>query len=98
MVDPIRLVEGAGVALAGLAGAVGYFKANVSKATIDLYKEDNNALRGRLDTVEAELKDVKAENQALHSAHQYLTSVITQADAIAALRSVVDRIAAKVGA
>ena len=96
-----NLTEYIGIAFlffASGAGIIGYFKANVSKATIELYKEDNDALRARLQTLETQARTDQAEIKALKSAHAYLTSVVTQADAIAAMRAMLDRIAVKVGA
>lgn len=98
---PLEGVQAVGFVLAviaGIGGVVGYFRANVSKATIELYKQDNEALRARLTTLEQQAAADRSEIVALKSARQYLASVVTQADNIAALREVADRIAAKVGA
>lgn len=84
--------------IAGFGGVVGYFRANVSKATIELYKQDNEALRARLSTLEDQARSDRAEIDALKSARTYLASVVTQADNIAALRARVEQIATKVGA
>lgn len=94
------LAQYAGIALAliaSAAGAVGYFKANVSKSTIELYKDDNEALRLRLSTLETQIKADALEILALKSAQKYLSDVVTQAEAIQAMRNTLDRIAAKVG-
>lgn len=69
--------------LASAAGVVGYFKANVSKSTIALYKEDNEALRTRLVTLEEQARHDASEIKALKSAQSFLTGVVTQAEAIA---------------
>lgn len=80
------------------AGVVGYFKANVAKSTIELYKNDNEALRARVSTFEADLRDANVKIGALETTNHFLISVITQADAIAKLQGTVERIATKVGA
>lgn len=95
------VVDYAGIVLlliASAAGVIGYFKANVSKSTIDLYKEDNEALRARLLTLEEQGRQDRAEIDALKSAHKFLTGVVTQADAIAHLSRRIEDIAVKVGA
>lgn len=91
--------------LASGAGVVGYFKANVSKSTIDLYKEDNEALRNRLNTLEEDKRATAAKIAALEDANKFLGQVVTQADNIAYVKSAVDkntellnRIAGAVGA
>lgn len=91
--------------IASGAGVVGYFKANVSKSTIDLYKEDNDALRTRLVTLEEDKKTTAAKLSALEDANKFLGQVVTQADNIAYVKAAVDkntvllnRIAGAVGA
>lgn len=73
------------------AGVVGYFKANVSKSTIELYKEDNEALRLRLTTLESEKKEADARIAALENANKFLGSVVTQAEAIAYVKATVEK-------
>lgn len=99
MASPI--LQSAGIVLlliASAAGVVGYFKANVSKSTIELYKEDNEALRLRLSSLEAQAKVDALEIKGLKNAHAYLLQVVTSAEAIAHVQATVDKIAAKVGA
>lgn len=91
--------------IASGAGVVGYFKANVSKSTIDLYKEDNDALRSRLTTLEEDKVVANAKIEALGNANKFLGQVVTQADNIAYVKAAVDkntvllnRIAGAVGA
>lgn len=83
--------------IAAAAGVVGYFKANLSQATILLYKEDNDALRARINTLESQKVLDDARIKALENANKYLGSVVTQAEQIAYVRTVVDRIAEKIG-
>ncbi len=94
----IQIVVASALLIAAAAGVVGYFKANVSKSTIELYKDDNEALRTRLTTMEAELHEATTKINALENANHFLASVVTQADAIARLQASVDRILSKVGA
>jgi hypothetical protein len=95
----ILIIAGAILTLVAAAGGTaGYFKANVAKSTIELYKEDNTALRLRLDTLEAEKAADHVRIDALENANKFLASVVTQAEQIAYVRNVVERIAAKVGA
>lgn len=98
MLVVVEILGGIMAVLLGLSGVIGYFRANVSKSTIELYKEDNEALRTRLGTVEGNLHEALVKIDALESARQYLTSIITQADAIARVQATVDAIAVKVGA
>lgn len=83
-------------ALAALAGGVGYFKAGVSKATIELYKEDNEALRARLTTLETQVESDQTKIKNLEDANRFLSSVVTQSAQIASLHQKVDRILSKV--
>ena len=92
-------------AIAGAAGVIGYFRANLSKATIDLYKTDNEALRLRIETLEQMHVEDQAKIKSLEESHQNLIQIVTQAEAIKQLRAQVDqvaqttyRIAEKVGA
>lgn len=98
MANALQLAAVALLLVAASAGVVGYFRANVAKSTIELYKDDNGALRARLSTVEAELLGANAKITALETSNHYLISVVTQADAIAKVQKTVDRIATKVGA
>ncbi len=100
----ISIIGVALLVIAAAAGVVGYFKANLSQATITLYKEDNEALRSRLATLEAQKVIDDARMLALENANKYLGSVVTQAEQVAAIRATVDRnsiliekIAVKVG-
>jgi len=80
------------------AGLVGYFRANLAKATIDLYKEDNTALRLRVETLEKQKQADDHRIAALEDANKFLSSVVTQADNIAYIKATLDKIATKVGA
>lgn len=73
------------------AGVVGYFKANVSKSTIDLYKDDNDALRIRLTSLEEDKRTKDAKISALEDANKFLGQVVTQADNIAYVKTAVDK-------
>ena len=84
--------------LTAAAGAVGFFKANVSKSTIALYREDNQALRARLSTLEAQVKEDAIRIEALEHTRAVLTGIVTQADAIADIRETTKKIARTVGA
>jgi hypothetical protein len=93
------VIAGAILAIvAAAAGVVGYFKANVAQSTIQLYKDDNEALRTRLKTLEEQRTDDAAKIKALELARDYLSNVVTQAAEIAAVRVLVQQIADKVGA
>jgi len=94
----VQIIGGILVLVAAAAGIVGYFKANVSKSTIELYKEDNEALRTRLSTLEQESVKDKIEIAALKTAQAHLVAIITQAEQIAAIREQLNKIAVKVGA
>lgn len=80
------------------ASVVGYFRANVSKSTIELYKADNEALRARVLTLESQALHDSLQIRELKGSVDSLQAVVTQADAIASMRGVVERIAVKVGA
>ncbi len=96
--NPLTWVGVVFTLIAAGTGTVGYFKANVSKSTIELYKEDNEALRTRLTTLEAQAESDKKEISLLQARQTQLTAIVTQAVAIKEMRDVVDRIAVKVGA
>lgn len=93
----IQVVGGLLLIMAAATGVIGYFKANISKSTIELYKEDNEALRKRVLTLEEQVVSDNAKIKALENAQVYLASVVTQATAIAEMRIIVDKIAQKVG-
>lgn len=95
MPDALQVIAGIIAIVSMVAGVVGYFKANVSKATIELYKEDNTALRLRIDTLE-KTADQNAERiRVLEAARNTLLDVVTQAQAIAELHRVIALIANK---
>ena len=45
--------------LGGGAAAWVYFREGVTKATVEVYREDNTALRGRVETLEGERNELK---------------------------------------
>lgn len=84
--------------LAGLALAVGYFRANLGKSTIDLYRQDNDALRARVKTQDEDLlaKDkriAELEAQVKEKDQQiaHIRDIATGTTAIDALRVVEER-------
>lgn len=91
--DIVSLIGIALLIIAAGAGVVGYFRANLSKATIELYKDDNEALRSRVDTLEKQGALDRAQIKALGDANRFLGQVVTQAEAIAAVRAKVDELA-----
>lgn len=95
--DPSQLVPVVLSVVIAAAGIAGYFKANVSKSTIALYRENNEALLERVSLLELKVKEDAIRIQALETARNTLINVITQAEAIARLTATVDRIAEKVG-
>lgn len=81
----------------GLAGVTAYFRGSYGRQTIDTLKTDNDALRGRLATVEAEQVRVQLEMQTkidvltVANAHleqrlKALNAVVTAKDDIDDLR------------
>lgn len=95
--DFSKVISLAVLVVAAAAGVVGYFKANLSKATIELYKENNEALTARITTLESQRTEDAAKIKALENANKFLAAVVTQADQIAALTALCTRIGEKVG-
>lgn len=95
MPDALQVIAGIIAIVSMVAGVVGYFKANVSKATIELYKEDNTALRLRIDTLEHTAIENAERIRVLEAARNTLLDVVTQAQAIAELHRVIALIANK---
>lgn len=90
---PILTAVAAVLGLAGLAGAaVAWGRVNLAKTTLDLYKADNDALRGRIETLESEKVQLQHGNAecagkiaTLESANRVLADQVTGASAVAKL-------------
>jgi predicted phosphoribosyltransferase len=83
---------------AAVAFIVVYFRANLGKSTIDLYRQDNDALRARVKTQDEDLaakdkaiaeRDTKLAEKDAQIRH--ITDIATGATAITALRTVEER-------
>lgn len=98
MAPTVQIVATILLLVAAGASVVGYFRANVSKSTIELYKADNEALRARVLTLESQALHDSLQIRELKGSVSSLQAVVTQAEAIASMRAVVERIATKVDA
>lgn len=90
---PVLTAVATVLGLAGLAGAaLAWGRVNLAKTTLDLYKSDNEALRSRIETLEAEkvtgqhdLAECKGRVATLESANRVLADQVTGASAVAKL-------------
>lgn len=88
----------AAIGFAGFAGFVlAYLRATTIKNTIEVYKADNDALRGRVETLEGEVKEqqahankCEAELQAQRQVNQVLSDQVTGRAAIEELRNLLE--------
>lgn len=86
------------LAAAGGAAVAFTFLRNVSRATLETYKEDNEALRHRVDTLEGELMEdrahverLSAEVARLSADNELLRGIVPGTSAIEALDGKVER-------
>lgn len=83
--------------IVGLLGsAIAILRANIVKGTLELYRENDNALRGRIDTLEAERAELEkqvsrqgGEITALKEERTVLRDLATGASAVAELSEIV---------
>lgn len=98
-VSAVISVVGGVLALAGLLGvAWAVFRTRLQQTTIELYRADNEALRARVDTLEAErnrdrtrLEEMHGELVALREERALLRDLATGTTALAELHELVSR-------
>ena len=84
--------------IAGIAGGLAAFFRQMQRATLETYKEDNEALRLRVDTLEKEriddrgqLDTLRAEVTKLRADNDLLREIVPGTQAIKALHEAVNR-------
>lgn len=94
---PVLTAVATVLGIAGLAGAaLAWGRVNLAKTTLDLYKSDNEALRSRIETLEAEkvtsqheVAECKGKIASLEAANRVLADQVTGASAVAKLTDLI---------
>ena len=86
----------AALTIGGIAGGLAAFFRSLQRATLETYKEDNEALRHRVDTLEAErlddrghIDELRAELTKLRADNDLLREIVPGTKAIAQLHETV---------
>lgn len=73
----------------GLGGAIGILTASRQKSTVETLAKDNDALRGRVQTLESTEQECQKRLGHLEAANRMLTETVTSAAKVDALATVV---------
>lgn len=77
--------------IAGLvSGAYAVIRTNASQSTIRVLQDDNHALRGRVETLEASDQECKKQLEHVQAQNKLLSELVTGAPAIAEVKGAVE--------
>jgi FtsZ-binding cell division protein ZapB len=78
----LALIGGLGTLVAVVASTLAYYKATFNKDTIEVLKENNQALVARVDLLTKDVETLRTENQTLSRENETLRSIASADRAI----------------